>query len=84
MLISFHIYIRSPDFPTFGLLNVLWAVLVHLQKDDNSVQSNQIWVPVDVQLHGTSSSAPGAVSLSPFLLMPRPEFPTQPSLSTLG
>ena len=48
------------------------------------MQSNQIWVPVDVQLHGTSSPAPEAVSLSHFLLMPRPEFPTQPSLSTLG
>lgn len=61
----FRNYTGSPDFPTFGLLNVLSVVILHLQKDDDSVQSNESWFPVDVHMRGPASPAPGAASFSP-------------------
>lgn len=80
----FSYFVRSSDFPTFGLLNVLWAVLLHHRRMTilcRVIRSGSQWMSSS---HGTSSSAPGAVSLSPFLLMPRPEFPHPAFLSTLG
>ena len=64
MFISFHSYIWLLDFTNFELSNILSAIILRLQKDEeDSVQYNESWWTCPIVRH--PSSAPGAEDFCP-------------------